>query len=149
MRYSGEAWCARISKIRRWLECESRVELLQVEQRYPRGQSAENDDGEAAMAQQLGNIRGRKVISADALEIGEIVDIIVETVAWRVESLQVKVRKEAAEKIGVSRGVLRGGTFNLPVELIQSVGDSIVLSASSTELRNSLVQAKHAAAGGK
>lgn len=99
------------------------------------------------MAQGLGNIRGRKVISADALEIGEIVDIIVETVTWRVESLQVKVRKEAAEKIGVSRGVLRGGTFNLPVELIQSVGDSIVLSASSTELKNSLVQAKHAGAG--
>ncbi|HTU35227.1 MAG TPA: PRC-barrel domain-containing protein [Candidatus Acidoferrum sp.] len=99
------------------------------------------------MAQELGNIRGRKVISADALEIGGIVDIIVETVAWRVESLQVKVRKEAAEKIGVNRGIFHGGTFNLPVELIQSVGDSIVLSASSTELRNSLVQAK--SGGGK
>lgn len=99
------------------------------------------------MAQELGNIRGVKVISADAQEIGEVVDIIVETVTWRVESLQVKVRKEAAEKLGVSRGILRSGTFSLPVELIQSVGDSIVLSASTTELRNSLVQAKGAAAG--
>lgn len=99
------------------------------------------------MAQELGNIRGRKVISADAQEIGEVVDLVVETATWRVESLRVKVRKEVAEKLGIGRRIFHGGTFPLAVELIQSVGDSIVLSASSTDLRNRLANTKHAAAG--
>ncbi len=98
------------------------------------------------MGQELGNIRGRKVISADAHEIGEVEDIVVDTQGWRVESLELKVSKDVADSIGVDRGIIHGGKLSLPVDMVQSVGDSILLKVPSTELRRSAA-VRDAAAG--
>jgi hypothetical protein len=58
--------------------------------------------------------------------------------AWRVESLQIKLRKEVADQLGATRGVFHAGTLELPVRMIQSVGDAIVLSVPILELRQVL-----------
>jgi sporulation protein YlmC with PRC-barrel domain len=58
--------------------------------------------------------------------------------AWRVESLQIKLRKDVADQLGATRGMFHAGTLELPVRMVQSVGDAIVLSVPALELRQVL-----------
>lgn len=58
-----------------------------------------------------------------------------DSVAWSVESIQVKLRKEIADQLGASRTVFHAGTVELPIRLVQSVGDAVVLSVPVAGLR--------------
>lgn len=84
------------------------------------------------------NLRGRTVIAADGQAIGEVAALFLDSDAWRVESLQIKLRKEIADQLGASRGIFHAGTLELPVGMVQSVGDAIVLSVPALELRQVL-----------
>ena len=80
-------------------------------------------------------LRGRTVIAADGQAIGEVAALFVDTSAWAVIALQIKLSKSAAEQLGASHGLLRAATFELPVRLIQSVADTVLLSVPTAELR--------------
>jgi sporulation protein YlmC with PRC-barrel domain len=56
------------------------------------------------------NLRGRTVIAADGQAIGEIVALFLDSDAWRVESLQIKLRNEVADQLGAPRHVSRWDT---------------------------------------
>lgn len=84
------------------------------------------------------NLRGRTVIAADGQAIGEVAALFLDSDAWRVESLQIKLRKEVADQLGASRGMFHAGTLELPVSMVQSVGDAVVLSVPAMELRQVL-----------
>jgi len=43
--------------------------------------------------------------------------------------------KAAAEKIGAARSLLHAATLDLPVHMVKSVGDAVLLSLPTTELR--------------
>jgi sporulation protein YlmC with PRC-barrel domain len=77
------------------------------------------------------NLRGRTVISADGQAIGEIAALFLDREAWRVESLQIKLRNEVADQLGATRGLFHAGTLGM----VQSIGDAVVLSVSTHELR--------------
>jgi sporulation protein YlmC with PRC-barrel domain len=81
------------------------------------------------------NLRGRTVIAADGQAIGEIAALFLDSAAWRVESVQIKLRNEVADQLGATRGLFHAGTLEMPVSMIQSVGDAVVLSVSTQELR--------------
>jgi sporulation protein YlmC with PRC-barrel domain len=81
------------------------------------------------------SIRGRTVIAADGQVIGEISTVFLDSAAWRVESLQVTLRKDVADRIGTHRGVFRPGELEIPVRIVQSVGATVVLSVPVDELR--------------
>jgi sporulation protein YlmC with PRC-barrel domain len=81
------------------------------------------------------NLRGRTVIAADGQAIGQVAALFLDSDAWRVESLQVKLRKEIADQLGASRGMFHAGILELPVGIVQSVGDAVVLSVPALELR--------------
>ncbi len=85
-----------------------------------------------------GNLRGRTIIGAAGQVIGEIAALFLDSETWRVESLQVKLDRVIAERIGASHGIFHAGTLELPVRLVQSVGDTIVLSVAVDELRQVL-----------
>lgn len=93
-----------------------------------------------------GSIRGRKVIAADGHLIGEIEDLVFDAGAWRVQALQLKLDKAVADKLGVHRGRFHAGTIELPVEMIQSVGDTVVLSVPTSSLRPTVTNPSDAAA---
>jgi hypothetical protein len=57
---------------------------------------------------------------------------------WTIEALEVRLRKPAAAQLGASRGVFRPGTLALPVGLIQSVREAIVLSVAVDALRGAV-----------
>jgi len=81
------------------------------------------------------HLRGRTVVAADGQAIGEVAALFIDTSTWNILALQVKLSKSAAEQLGAARGLLRAATFELPVRLIQSVGDAVLLSVPTLELR--------------
>jgi sporulation protein YlmC with PRC-barrel domain len=84
------------------------------------------------------NLRGRTVVSADGQAVGEVAALFLDSDNWRVESLQLKLRNAVADQLGATRNIFHSGTLELPVRMIQSVGDAIVLSVSALELRQVL-----------
>jgi len=78
------------------------------------------------------------VIAADGQAIGEITALFLDSDAWKVESLRVKLRSEVADELGATRGMFHAGTLEMPVRMVQSVGDAVVLSVAAHELRQVL-----------
>jgi sporulation protein YlmC with PRC-barrel domain len=91
------------------------------------------------------NLRGRTVIASDGLAIGQVAAVFLDSEAWRVEALQVKLRKEVADRLGANHGLFRAGELEIPVRMVQSVGDAVVLSVAVDELRQVLPGPAHAA----
>lgn len=81
------------------------------------------------------NLHGRTVISADGQAIGSIKSVFLDAGAWRVESISVELRKDIADRIGASRSMFHRGLIELPVQLVQSVGDAVVLAIAVDALR--------------
>jgi sporulation protein YlmC with PRC-barrel domain len=92
------------------------------------------------------NIRGRAVIAADGQAVGQVDDVVINIDTWRVESMQLKLNKGMADKLGVHRGKFQAGTIDLPVHMVQSVGDHVVLSVPTSELRPRLHRPNNQAA---
>jgi sporulation protein YlmC with PRC-barrel domain len=84
------------------------------------------------------NLRGRTVIASDGLTIGKIAVLFLDSDAWRVESLQVKLHKDVADRLGADRSVFHAGALEIPIRMVQSVGDAIVLSVAVDGLREVL-----------
>jgi hypothetical protein len=63
------------------------------------------------------NLRGRTVIGADGQAIGEVAALFLDSVAWGIQSIQVKLRKEIADQLGATRSVFRAGTVEIPIRL--------------------------------
>jgi sporulation protein YlmC with PRC-barrel domain len=84
------------------------------------------------------HFRGRSVIAADGHTIGEVAALFIDTSTWTIVALQIKLQKATAEQIGATRGLLRAATLELPVRLVQSVGDAVLLSVPTLELRQLL-----------
>lgn len=93
------------------------------------------------------NMRGRTIIAADGKVIGTITALFLESDQWRVEALQIKLEKDIADQIGASRSVFRAGELDIPVRLVQSVGDTVVLTVPVDGLRNVLPTAREVAEG--
>ena len=84
------------------------------------------------------NLRGRVVIASDGQAIGEVAALFLDSEAWRVESLQVKLRKDIADRLGADRTLFHAGAVEIPVGMVQSVGDAVVLSVAVDGLRQVL-----------
>ena len=81
------------------------------------------------------SLRGRTVIGADGQAIGEVAAIFIDSDAWAVESVRVRLRNGVADRLGAARSLFSAGTVEIPVRLIQSVGDAMVLAISVDGLR--------------
>jgi sporulation protein YlmC with PRC-barrel domain len=84
------------------------------------------------------NIRRRTVVASEGMVVGEISALFLDSDAWRVESLQVKLRKDIADRLGANHGIFHAGVLEIPIGMVQSVGDAIILSVTVDELRQVL-----------
>lgn len=84
------------------------------------------------------SLRGRTVIGADGRAVGEVAALFLDCDAWSVESLRVKLRKDVADQLGATRTMFHAGMVEIPIRLIQSVGDAVVLSVPVDGLRQVL-----------
>nr|WP_239014560.1 PRC-barrel domain containing protein [Archangium violaceum] len=64
--------------------------------------------------------------------------LFLDSETWRVESLQVKLDRVIADQIGASRSIFHAGILEVPARLVQSVGDTVVLSVVVDALRQVL-----------
>lgn len=90
------------------------------------------------------SLRGRTVIGADGQVIGSIKSVFFDPTEWRVESVSVELRNDIADRIGASRSMFHRGLTEIPIQMIQSVGETVVLGAGVDALR----EARQAAAPG-
>lgn len=84
------------------------------------------------------NLRGRTVIASDGVAIGNITALFLDSGTWRVESLLVRLRKDVADRLGTDHSVFRAGALEIPIRMVQSVADAVVLSVVVDELRQVL-----------
>jgi sporulation protein YlmC with PRC-barrel domain len=87
------------------------------------------------------HFRGRTVIAADGQAIGEVGALVIDTSAWNIVALQIKLNNAVADQLGAVRRILRAATLELPVRMVQSVGDAVLLSVPTPELRQFLLDA--------
>lgn len=91
------------------------------------------------------NLRGRTVIASDGLSIGEIAVLFIDSDGWRVESLQVRLHKDVADRLGADRSMFHAGALEIPISMVQSVGDAVVLGVAIDQLRQVLPGASESA----
>jgi sporulation protein YlmC with PRC-barrel domain len=84
------------------------------------------------------SLRGRTVIGADGQAVGEVTALFLDSEAWAVESIRVKLRNAIADRLGAARSIFSAGAVDIPVRLIQSVGDAVVLAIPVEGLREVL-----------
>ena len=64
--------------------------------------------------------------------------LFVDDVTWRVESMQITLRKDIADRLGADRSIFYAAVLEVPIGLVQSVGDAVVLSVAVDDLRHVL-----------
>lgn len=74
------------------------------------------------------NLQGRTVISADRQGIGSIRAVFLDATDWRVELISIELRKDIADQIGAARSMFHRGLVELPVAVVQSGGDAVVVA---------------------
>jgi sporulation protein YlmC with PRC-barrel domain len=80
-------------------------------------------------------LRDRTVIGADGNAIGQVAAMIVDADSWAVKALRIKLRNNVADQAGVGHSLFRASTIDIPIDHIQSVGDTVVLTVSVDGLR--------------
>ena len=83
-------------------------------------------------------LMGRAIIGADGKVIGEVAGFFVDGETWRLDALQVKLDRAVAEQLGARHGLFRPTFIEVPTRLVQSLGDTIVLSVVVEGLRQVL-----------
>jgi sporulation protein YlmC with PRC-barrel domain len=52
--------------------------------------------------------------------------------------MRVKLHKDVADRLGAGRGWFQAGAIEIPIRMVQSVGDAVVLAVDVDELRQVL-----------
>jgi len=83
-----------------------------------------------------GALRGRTVVTSDGQKIGTVTEIRIDVGTWRVSSIEVKVDRPMYRTLGMKRELLHRTTVGVPTELVHSVKDAVILTASTADLRH-------------
>ncbi|RKG92175.1 PRC-barrel domain containing protein, partial [Corallococcus sp. CA053C] len=83
-------------------------------------------------------LRGRTVVADGGQTLGTVESLIIDDASWRVEALQVKLNSETAEQLGKYWNYFHAGRIELPIRLVHSVSDTVLLAATVEELRQVL-----------
>lgn len=82
------------------------------------------------------NLHGRVVLTADGLAIGELNRLFFHGEQFSIDAIEIKVRKETADRLGLKHSTFHPATLEIPAGFIQSVGDAVILSAKLDDLRS-------------
>jgi sporulation protein YlmC with PRC-barrel domain len=79
-------------------------------------------------------LHGRVVLTSDGLAIGEVNKLFLQGAQFAIDTVEVKLRKEFAERLEVTRTMFHPATIEIPARLVQSVGDAVLLAVPFGEL---------------
>ena len=79
---------------------------------------------------------GMSVLTSDGELVGEVEDLEIDQGEWRVIKLVLRPSDKIAKEFGLKRVLRAPRPIKLDAELVSSLGDVVMLSVSSGELRS-------------
>jgi sporulation protein YlmC with PRC-barrel domain len=73
---------------------------------------------------------GKQVIGAEAMELGEVESVKMDSSNWRVTHLGIKLTDDATKELGFNKTFWSSVVISLPVRVVSVVGDVITLEDS-------------------
>jgi len=84
---------------------------------------------------ELNELPRRTVLDASGMVVGVIAAPVVDTETWVVDTLRVRLRRQAAADLDMPWSFFRRPTIDVPTGLVNAAGDAILLRVSLGELR--------------
>jgi len=81
-----------------------------------------------------GTLRGKKIITADGREVGEVGTLEIELDTWKIQWLELKLLRDVLETRGLKKPVFGTIHARLAPERIRSVTDNVVLTVDFAQL---------------
>ena len=85
---------------------------------------------------ELDDLPNRPVLDATGAVVGDVTKPLVDTETWLVDTLRVRIRRDAAGELELPWSFLNRPTIDIPTGLIHAAGDAIILRVSLGELRD-------------
>src|SRR5688500_15860605 len=82
----------------------------------------------------LDELPGRSVLDSTGRVIGKVERAMVDMESWAVESLRVRLRRDAASELGLASGTFQAATLDVPTGLVLAASDAVILRAALEEL---------------
>jgi sporulation protein YlmC with PRC-barrel domain len=86
----------------------------------------------------IDELKGKKVVGANALILGEVEGAEVNVQTWQITHLHVGLTKESTEQLAFKKPTLGHLAVFLPVSNVKAVGDVVSLDKSIIELKSLL-----------
>lgn len=80
------------------------------------------------------DIEGKKVFAQQGREVGVVQGLDVSLDDFAVRSVEIKIRRESLEDMGMKVPMMGTKTMHLDVEHISAIGDTVLLSVSIDQL---------------
>lgn len=90
----------------------------------------------------VNKLNGMKVITTDALTIGEVNGAEVDTESWQITHLHVALTNETTKELGFKKPLLGHLAVCMPIRVVKSTGDVITLNKRLEQLK-ALPECKH------
>jgi sporulation protein YlmC with PRC-barrel domain len=84
----------------------------------------------------VSKLNGMKVISANAVTLGEVDGAHANTSTWKITNLEIRLTKETVKELGFKKPMLGSVSVCLPVSEVKSVGDVITLKHTLKTFKN-------------
>jgi sporulation protein YlmC with PRC-barrel domain len=81
----------------------------------------------------FGELSDKFVICSGGFDLGQINGVEIDTGTWQVTHLHVKLSKSASEDLGFKK-IIGSSTVCVPVSLVSSIGDNVLLNKTLDEL---------------
>jgi sporulation protein YlmC with PRC-barrel domain len=81
-------------------------------------------------------MNGMRVITVDAVTLGEVDGAHADTGTWQITSLDVELTKEATKELGFKKPLFGSLKVCLPIAAVKQVGDVITLNKSLLEFKS-------------
>ncbi|HOE52912.1 MAG TPA: PRC-barrel domain-containing protein [Methanomassiliicoccales archaeon] len=90
----------------------------------------------------LGDIVGKEVITADAIIIGTVEGVAVDTENWKIPAVRVKVRKGNEGALGLNKRLVGAHKVYVATPQVASVSDTVTLAVKKDQVSEVLVDGK-------
>jgi sporulation protein YlmC with PRC-barrel domain len=82
----------------------------------------------------LDELPGRSVLDSTGRVIGRVDRVMIDVESWAVESLRVRLRREACADLGLEWSPFRPAALDVPTGLVLAARDAVILRAALDEL---------------
>lgn len=79
-------------------------------------------------------LHGHTVLSSDGHALGEVTHLLIDRGKLEVAALEVKLRRNVAERLHLATSRLRSTTITIPADSVHSIGDVVILEVGLDSL---------------